>query len=270
LRRQKKVSPRFHRRARVAAPRQTPKPLPEGTNERLGDIAAKVDGALPGVDRAPTPDPRDGTPTADAETGWDWRRRAEAYAAVPILRDSLKKLGAELDRLRREIEALWHDRQSIAALVDSEPRIARKYGLLAKSLEEVPRRDTIANVVAPEVTRSLAFTKGRPPGALGPLNSVLVEILEADPRMSTENVLAALRRRIGTGVIVNVRDDGMLRPAPGRLKRTRGPLVDWRHPATGEEKSTALSTISASLLTRARKKARANILAALTRAAKTH
>jgi hypothetical protein len=174
---------------------------------------------------------------------------------VALLRLRLTLAHSELDEIHRELVALWGERQLVAALVDREPRLAKKLGLLATRLEAVERRPTtraVSQVVAPLVTRALAFAPGRRLGALDALDRVLVKILEADRRMKPDDVLEALKARAGhDGVIVGVRKGWPKRAPQSGAKRIKGPLVGWLHPQKGEQ-LTAWSSIRARRLPRLR------------------
>jgi hypothetical protein len=162
-----------------------------------------------------------------------------------LLGERVKALEAQLAKLQRDVVALWYERRSIAALVDREPRLATKFGLLAKWLGAIPRQSTIADAIGPDLRRALAFAPGRDTDARSPLEAELREILATDPRMAERDLREAMKKRAreGVGIVLDVRV-GLLGHAPGSRKRNRGLLVVWRHPMTGREKRTAWSSIS--------------------------
>jgi hypothetical protein len=114
---------------------------------------------------------------------------------------------------------------------------------IARELADLPDGADIVTLAG----RGAKFKVGRAQGALDPLGHLLLDILAEDPRMSSDDVRDHLEKRKGRSIIVDVRV-GLLKPSPGRLKRTRGLLVEWRHPETGRIKTTAWSSIVAGRL----------------------
>jgi hypothetical protein len=172
---------------------------------------------------------------------------------------------AETDRslfsIERAIRALY-DPRTVAqflyvGLVTTIWRFDRSFAL--KFLELLPHG---VGPLSPLLEQALKLSGGRRVGSLDPLDRVLVQILSADPRMSSTEVLRGLEKRAGGDIVLGVRK-GLLKRAPGRgARRNFGLLVEWRHPETGREKATALSSIYARRLPRLRALVRRSQLSA--------
>jgi hypothetical protein len=103
-----------------------------------------------------------------------------------------------------------------------------------------------------------ALRAGKRPGALDPLDAVLVEILSDDPYAQAATVKDRLRDRVksGDGVVKEVRHGAVkASPIPGSRRPRVARLDDvviWVHPKTRQRKRTAWSSIR-NRLTRLRK-----------------
>jgi len=96
-----------------------------------------------------------------------------------------------------------------------------------------------------------SYRRGRKPGSLDALDRVLMGILRAGRRLPSKDVLAALRKRAGTGAIAAM-TRGSLRPSVRDQRRNVGDVIVWRR-ENGSEQRTAWSSVRDRRLPRLRK-----------------
>lgn len=105
---------------------------------------------------------------------------------------------------------------------DAEHMVELGRPTLRRALER-ERQERDAEALTAALAAVAAFRKGKKRGATDPLGRVLADILSADPRMHSKDVLAALKAKTGDGIVVAVRS-----------RQAGGYEILWRDPANGE------------------------------------